>query len=395
MPAQPNTTHTNPEPRLKTRMQPQPSPQLAREQNDRKRRESRPQHHPSQRELRQTTHNAQAVFTRETIPQNQVCFGHETALRIARSINVDELTAKTGSRHLLSPQPPKRNDLRAALTFLDRACPTLQLDKPVHFLVGSTSRCRYSDDYEPHVCMTTLAGKAFYQLADNILFSTPTLAFIQIAAREKDPVSFLKLGYELCGSYRTKRTSASPAYQVDPLTCTSELRSCIARNPSLRGSQKVKRALRYLADGSASPRETQQALVYGLPMMYGGYGLGIPCMNYEVQASAAAYAISGKRSFRCDLCWPQAKVDVEYQSRENHEGEESRIKDSRRTNALASMGWTVIGVTNDELDSLAATDTITQTIRHLLGLRSQVRVSDYHARKLRLRRKLGLPTRYI
>ena len=41
---------------------------------------------------------------------------------------------------------------------------------------------------------------------------------------------------------------------------------------------------------------------------------------------------------------------MEYQSREMHEGEESRIRDSRRTNALMAMGWTVVGVTNNELD---------------------------------------------
>ena len=59
-----------------------------------------------------------------------------------------------------------------------------------------------------------------------------------------------------------------------------------------------------------------------------------------------------------------------------------------------AMGWAVVGVTNDELDSLAATDAIADTIRRLLGKRVQVRVSDYHARKLRLRRQLGLPVGY-
>ncbi len=122
--------------------------------------------------------------------------------------------------------------------------------------------------------------------------------------------------------------------------------------------------------------------------------MGIPQMNYEVKATAAARAISGKGSFRCDLCWPEAKLDVEYQSREMHEGEASRIMDSRRVNALMTMGWTVVGITNDELDSLGATDAIAQTIRRRLGKRVQVRVSDYHARKLRLRRQLGLPVGY-
>ena len=81
-------------------------------------------------------------------------------------------------------------------------------------------------------------------------------------------------------------------------------------------------------------------------------------MNYEVKANPAARALTGKSCFRCDLCWPEAKLDVEYQSRESHSGEKKRIEDSRRANALASMGWTVVSVTNDELDSLAATDAI-------------------------------------
>ena len=59
-----------------------------------------------------------------------------------------------------------------------------------------------------------------------------------------------------------------------------------------------------------------------------------------------------------------------------------------------SMGWTVVGVTNDELDSFAAMETIAQTITRHVGKRPQARVSDYHARKLRLRRQLGLPVGY-
>lgn len=66
-------------------------------------------------------------------------------------------------------------------------------------------------------------------------------------------------------------------------------------------------------------------------------------MNYEVRASRAAEALTGKKSFRMDLCWPERKLDVEYQSREWHEGEASRVSDSRRANALMSMGWTVVG----------------------------------------------------
>ena len=129
-------------------------------------------------------------------------------------------------------------------------------------------------------------------------------------------------------------------------------------------------------------------------MMHGGQGLGIPSMNHEVPANGAAWAISHRKSFRCDACWPEAKLDVEYQSKENHEGENSRIRDSRRANALVAMGWTVVGVTNDELDSLVAMDAIADGLRRHLGKRKQMRIPDHHARKLKLRRCLGLPAGY-
>lgn len=203
-------------------------------------------------------------------------------------------------------------------------------------------------------------------------------------------IALLEPAYEACGTHQTHRTGVTSAYDVAPLTSVAALQGLASLYPSLDGSRKVARILRYLADGSASSQETKQALVLGLPLMCGGYALGIPRMNYEIEADAAAQAIAGRRCFRCDLCWPEARLDVEYQSRESHAGEMSRLRDSRRTNALKSMGWHVVGITNDELGGLAATDTIAETLRRCLGRRLGVRPADYHARKLRLRRRLGL-----
>ncbi|WP_255467413.1 hypothetical protein [Raoultibacter phocaeensis] len=241
---------------------------------------------------------------------------------------------------------------------------------------------------------TPLSGASFYRLAKGVYTAAPALSLVHMASHEKHAVGIQELAYELCGTYQTRRTGVESAYNVAPLASVRGLRDFVSRNASLGGAQKAMRSLRYVADGSASARETKQALVLGLPHMHGGYGLGVPRMNYEVQASSAARAITGKQSFRCDLCWPDAKLDVEYQSRESHSGEESRIGDSRRTNALVSMGWTVIEITNDELDSLVATDTIADAIRRHLGKRGRVRVPDYHARKLKLRRQLGLAVGY-
>lgn len=324
---------------------------------------------------------------------SRICFSHKTALQILRAAKPGELTVASGVAGRLPTRAPTVNELRSTLARLESTHPGLVFERPVHVLTGTTaSRCRRSKACTPHACTANLPGASLVQVGDGgPLLSAAELALLQEATRLKCEAALLKMAWEACGCYRTRRTGMPSAYNVPSLTSVRALSVYTARNPSLNGARKVARILPHLADGSASARETEMALVFGMPMGRGGAGLGMPRMNYEVMANATARAISGRGSLRCDLCWPEAKLDVEYQSREHHEGEPSRIRDSRRANALAAMGWTVIGVTNDELDSLVATDAIAEAIRRHLGKRLQVRVPDYHARKLRLRRQLGLP----
>ena len=324
----------------------------------------------------------------------RVCFSHRTAFQMLRMIDACEFDEARGAAQRLPGRAPSRGDLESVIGRIEGDHPGLSVDRPAHILLGTPSRCRSTAHRVPHVLTQQMKGMSVLRLPDGIGICSAPLACVQAAPSARGKIDLLELAYEVCGTYRTRRTSDIPAYQVPPLASARALRDFVSLNPSIRGARSMARILPYLADGSASPRETKQALVLGLPTSYGGHGAGIPRMNYEVKASAAARAISGKRSFRCDLCWPEAKLDVEYQSREMHAGEASRIMDSRRANALMAMGWTVVGVTNDELDGFAATDAIAQTIWRCLGKRVQVHVSDYHARKLRLRRQLGLPVGY-
>ena len=320
-----------------------------------------------------------------------VYFGYRTALQIARTVGYTHLQPIRGEARKLPERAPSKSELQNIIEQMESSHPNISIERPVHLIIGGSSRGRNSNDRKVHVCTKALAGTSFLRLG-SVAICAPPLAFIQSATQEPHMISLLELGWELCGTYQSTRTSTLPAYQVSPLTSASTLYAYAARNASIDGADKAHRALRYLSNESASPRETKLALIFGLPMRYGGYGLGIPRMNYEVAANGAARALSGKNSFRCDLCWPEAKLDVEYQSREMHEGEINRIKDSRRANALAAMGWTVIGITNDELSSLAATDAIAQSIYRHLRKRYRESSNGYHARKLKLRRQLGLPT---
>ena len=326
---------------------------------------------------------------RERAKPARICFGHLTALQILRAARPGMLAPEKGAARTLPDHAPRAWELQRKLELLETMHADLRFEKPAHVLVGNPN-CRASPTCKPHVHGNPLPSGSLLRLDRETILTAPATSFVHLA-RQASETALLELGWEMCGSYQTKRTGARPAYQVEPLTSTRALRTYVTKNPSMGGARKVQRILPYLADGSASARESKLALVLGLPLSRGGYGLGIPRMNYEVSANSAARAISGRRSFRCDLCWPEAKLDVEYQSRERHEGEVSRLRDSRRANALVAMGWIVIGVTNDELDSMLATDTIAASIRKRLCKRLQMRFPDHHARKLRLRRELGLP----
>ncbi len=322
--------------------------------------------------------------------ETRVCFGYSTALEILRCVDTKKLVFARGNQITIPGKTPHKRTLAGAINQIEAMSSFPCTRKPVNVLVKNPVRPHSSESLTPHLCQAKLVYGSLYRLTPSIFLSSAPLAFLQIAAQEKDFIKLLQLGFEICGTYRTTQTSAVPAYQVPPLTSVRALRDFVDNNPSFYGANAARKALRYIADGSASPLETKLALLLGLPMSYGGYGLGIPHMNYEVEASSAAFSISGRKHLRCDLCWPKAKLDVEYQSREMHEGELSRAKDSRRANALSAMGWKCIAITNDEADSRYAMDVIAETIRKHIGKRNRVRVSNYHSRKLKLRMQLGL-----
>lgn len=332
--------------------------------------------------------------------QPEICLGYLSALQ-AFALGVRTNQPITPTRRNVFPSGELRlghidrlcaNPCHTDAHQLNREYPSQGLTLPVHFVTSDSTFRRKTPYRHPHSCAMTLRGSALKRWDDAILLADPALAFIQEASTRSFADTLL-LGFEICGTYQQSVTAGPTRYHTEPLTSVRKIRNFLKRNPSLHGAARAQQALRYIADGSASPRETKAALLLGLPAYYGGYGLGIPRMNFEIMCTPEASTIAGRRTLRCDLFWPRARMALEYQSREFHTGELSRIRDSRRINALQSMGLKMIALTNNELDSLEATDVIANTIRKTLGHRFRTTVKDYHRRKLTLRRQLGLPLR--
>lgn len=323
-----------------------------------------------------------------------VVFGYQTALQIARiANNVRLLDDLPTSSRTIPARAPEHEQILAAVKMLRDTYPDLHLTAPLHVLVGSNSLPLASPLMKPHSCTRELPRESLVEVAESVFITVPPLSVIHESTR-RHPIDFIESCYELCGRYQSMRFGLETRYDIPALTSVNALRAYAERNGGIRGARKTLQALSYVADESASTREAKLVLVLGLPTIKGGFGLGIPCLNFEIETSPAARAITGKHMFRCDLYYPSKGVAIEYESDEFHDGEDKRGHDSRRTAALMSMNRTVFCVTNEELDSYIATDVIGQSVRRQLGKRQRTKLSDYHARKIKLRISLGLPIGY-
>ena len=63
--------------------------------------------------------------------------------------------------------------------------------------------------------------------------------------------------------------------------------------------------------------------------------------------------VEGRPTYRLDLAYPKARVAVEYDGREFHEGDDQREADAKRRRWLRDQGWTVIVVDKDSFTAEA------------------------------------------
>ena len=142
---------------------------------------------------------------------------------------------------------------------------------------------------------------AFYKIAKGVYVSSPEALFAQMATRLSQ-VDLVLLGYELCGAYSLARQTERGFVDRAPLATVDSLSRFIDRIPSEYGMKKARRALRFVANGSASPMETNVAMLLCLPTVVGGFGFELPQMNYRIEIASPAARTIKTKSLRLDLC---------------------------------------------------------------------------------------------
>lgn len=288
-------------------------------------------------------------------------------------------------------------DTKAAVKFLESAV-TPELASAVrdrffsdgslvHATVAHARLRRAGGGIETSVRKGPFHPRSFMRIEDGLYVSTPEMAFCEMAS-VLSLERLIALGFELCGTYRRASTFGLARYDATPLTSPGALASFIEKSPQFKGVKKARRALPCILAGSASPRESELAMLLCLPYSLGGYGLPHPTMNAEMPLPKNV-AATGRSSLRCDLYWPVARLDVEYDSAEFHSAERLLANDSMRRIALESMDVTSVNLTVEHLRRASLFDEAAQGIARILGKRVRL-PGDFRLKQERLWRELGI-----
>ena len=263
-------------------------------------------------------------------------------------------------------------------------------DHPLDLLFSSADLRPRNAVIKPHVDGTALAPGSLLLLTDRIAVTSPELTFLHMA-REYSRGRLILAGCEFCGTY-VRRPDGALSGTRPALTCAADLRAFIARrHPG--ATSRAADAARFVLDGAASPMEAKVALLLSLPTCLGGCGLPQPVLNRPFALSTQAQRLYPHSPCRLDLSWSGVHLNVEYDGRDTHTGED-HARDVARWAALGLDGVDVMVLTKEQVYDMEAFAIVANRIVGKLsgnpGRTPRIRTKDYPAKQVLLRRQLHL-----
>ena len=305
--------------------------------------------------------------------------GHESALHFWLR----------GSKGLWSAEPCRATSLsQCAYNVNDVQSFRLPRDAfgpgPLDIMIDDPGKRRMHPSQKCHVWTTPLAQKSLVDIGHDVFVASPALCFLQMA-NQLPLFDLVELGYELCGSYsRTPGVGWGFVQRSYRLTTPESIDRLLQRMHQASNCRTASRVIPYILPNSVSPAETDMAVKNFLPPRMGGYGFPLAELNASVEATDEARAISGKNELYPDALWRNKRTCLEYDSSFQHEQRKDRTRDSVKRNALGCMGYNVITVTPDQLQSVEKYHGVAIELAQCIGfrLRSASRVQLQKRREL-------------
>ena len=271
-----------------------------------------------------------------------ILLSHNSALERLRSVPPQVDTART-----LDVPLPIRSLSTAPSELRGMDLTSLGIRQlPVHHLVPSTKHQPQGGKARQHRCrLDAIPAGLVREIEPNVYAAGPELCFIQMA-QVTSLLGAVVLGHELCGSYSHFAQMVSGFYERPPLTSVERISQAIEQLDGMYGTNRARKALQWVRDGSESPMETVVSCMLNLPTDMGGFGLVAPELNYEVKLDEVGRQITGTRTVRVDSGYPAQRVGLEYDGKDYHR---DAVKDRLRREALMHEGWTVFLIDVDEM----------------------------------------------
>lgn len=216
-------------------------------------------------------------------------------------------------------------------------------EKPVSILVSCKANMRKSQNLSPRIWSGKHPSRSFYKIAQGLYVSTPEATFLQLG-KESSLIQLITIGYELCGSYGLSAQSDSGFLRREPRSNPQLIERYLEKCDGIHGVKAAKRASSYIAKGSASPMESLLSMLLCLPRSLGGFGLPCPELNFPIETNEGGVLMR-----RCDLCWPDQRFALEYDSDTFHSDASKLHLDSSRRSTLEKAGIHVVSVTKNQV----------------------------------------------
>jgi hypothetical protein len=226
----------------------------------------------------------------------------------------------------------------------------------IHVIAGSREERDTCTSAIPHLCSSEIPANSVCMVKQGVGVASVALTTV-LMSRTLTDYQLIRLLYEECATYRVYDYRNT----YKPLSNVKSLKEELKRLLHIRGSVHVLQLLEFVVDNSASPRETDLAMLAWLPWRLGGYGFPIGEMNKKKHFGDAVR--------RCDIWFEKAKLGIEYESDESHSGEADIAHDSARRTFLGNKGCTVITMTNGEFKDDALSHETMRYVGKLLGRR--------------------------
>lgn len=259
-------------------------------------------------------------------------------------------------------------------------------DRPLHLLAGANRGAKGTRAVARHFASTAFPEKSFAEIAPGLFICSPELVFLQMA-REIPFGALLALGYELCGCYPVAPPSGAPLVRC-PLTSPDRLRAFVDAAEGFKGAKIARAASRQIQARSASPMETELAIIAFTPVRRGGLGIEPAQLNAPVALSRRAAEATGLKRVVCDLLWPDASYAIEYDGYEAHRERHRQAHDSRKRDALSIDGIELITITSAQFHHVDQCARLLDSAARRMGKPKRKRRPEHVVKHLELRRQI-------